>query len=110
MMLQRIIPKQCSKVSRSKCYSVIVPESWSQFGMSSSWRSNRTATTMTMSFSTVPLTDQEQQFHKEGIVDERGLVQFDTLHNMQVRSCRVFANKNLFARKMSENTYVVSIC
>ena len=30
-------------------------------------------------------------------MDERGLVQFDTLHNMQVRSCRVYADKDLFA-------------
>ena len=37
------------------------------------------------------------QWQHEGILDERGLVNFDTLHNMQVRSCRVFADKNLFA-------------
>ena len=43
------------------------------------------------------LTDAEQAFVKEGILDERGLVQFDTLHNMQVRSCRVYADKDLFA-------------
>lgn len=30
-------------------------------------------------------------------LDERGLVQFDTLHNMVVRSCDTFAEKNLFA-------------
>ena len=38
-----------------------------------------------------------EQWQHEGILDERGLVNFDTLHNMQVRSCRVFADKNLFA-------------
>ena len=43
------------------------------------------------------LTAAEQQFVKEGIMDERGLVQFDTLHNMQVRSCRAYADKDLFA-------------
>jgi hypothetical protein len=43
------------------------------------------------------LTDSERQFYDEGILDKRGLVQFDTLHNMQVRSCRVFADKDLFA-------------
>ncbi len=49
----------------------------------------------TMMMST--LTDSEQTFVKEGILDDRGLVQFDTLHNMQVRSCRVYADKDLFA-------------
>jgi hypothetical protein len=33
----------------------------------------------------------------QGIIDERNLVHFDTLHNMQVRSCQVFAPKPLFA-------------
>jgi hypothetical protein len=33
----------------------------------------------------------------QGIIDERNLVQFDTLHNMQIRSCQVFAPKPLFA-------------
>jgi len=39
---------------------------------------------------------QLTQFQGEGIVDERGLVQFDTLHEMQERSCRVFEEKPLF--------------
>ena len=43
------------------------------------------------------LSQQELQWQKDGLLDERGLVKFDTLHNMQVRSCQVFADKNLFA-------------
>lgn len=43
------------------------------------------------------LSQEEQEWHKKGILDERGLVKFDTLHNMQVRSCQVYAPKNLFA-------------
>ena len=52
--------------------------------------------------SSSPLSETEQ-WRREGIVDERGLVNFDTLHNMQVRSCRVFAEKRLFATYSEES-------
>lgn len=45
---------------------------------------------------------EEKALQEEGILDERGLVVFDTLHNMQTRSCRVFAPKNLFATYSEE--------
>ena len=48
-------------------------------------------------------SSQTEQWQHEGILDERGLVNFDTLHNMQVRSCRVFAHKNLFATFSEES-------
>lgn len=32
-----------------------------------------------------------------GIMDEQGLVVFDTLHNMQTRACTVYGERNLFA-------------
>jgi len=44
-----------------------------------------------------------EQWQHEGILDERGLVNFDTLHNMQVRSCRVFSEKNLFSTYSEES-------
>lgn len=53
-----------------------------------------TATTVTTPV--YDLTEQELQWQSEGILDARGLVNFDTLHNMQVRSCLVFADKDLF--------------
>jgi hypothetical protein len=44
----------------------------------------------------------EADFQALGLLDERGLVNFDTLHNMQVRSCQVYAEKNLFATYSEE--------
>lgn len=35
-------------------------------------------------------------WHALGYVDDRGLTVFDTLHEMQERSCAVFADKDLF--------------
>jgi hypothetical protein len=40
--------------------------------------------------------EQKTKFQEEGILDEQGLVNFDTLHNMQVRGCQVFAPRKLF--------------
>jgi hypothetical protein len=42
------------------------------------------------------LTPQEQVFYEQGILDERGLTVFSTLHDMQVNSCQVYAGKKLF--------------
>jgi hypothetical protein len=101
MMFQRqFLQKYASNVTRNKYHS-LVPEQWLRIVVGSL---NHTAAmpqhqqhfiSKKMMMST--LTDAEQQYFKEGIMDERGLVQFDTLHNMQVRSCRVYADKDLFA-------------
>lgn len=56
----------------------------------------------TRSLSSYVLTDAEKQWQSQGILDERGLVAFDTLHNMQVRSCQVFSDKNLFSTYSEE--------
>jgi hypothetical protein len=82
-MFHQTILKQARILARSKCRSF--PE----------LSSVRRVAPTSLRFST--LTPEEEKFYKEGILDERGLVQFDTLHNMQVRSCRVYAEKNLFA-------------
>jgi hypothetical protein len=41
-------------------------------------------------------TEQEQNFKQLGILDDQGLTVFDTLHDMQVNSCRVFKDNELF--------------
>lgn len=41
-------------------------------------------------------TEQEKHFQELGYLDERGLTVFDTLHEMQYRSCQVFADNELF--------------
>ena len=41
-------------------------------------------------------TEQENHFQEMGYLDENGLTVFDTLHEMQVRSCAVFAANDLF--------------
>jgi hypothetical protein len=88
-MFQRLLLKRTGVVARYKCRPIYSPE----------YVTHLLSTNVSISFSTktTALTDAEQQFYKEGIMDERGLVQFDTLHNMQVRSCRVYAEKDLFA-------------
>ena len=99
MFQRHLLQKYASNVTRSK-YQSLLPEQWLRVVVGSS---NHTAvfpqqhltSRRMMMMST--LTDMEQQYFKEGIMDERGLVQFDTLHNMQVRSCRVYADKDLFA-------------
>ena len=96
MMIQRQILQKY--VTRNTSHS-IVPEQWLRVFVGSrnhtAEKSQQHLISKRMMMST--LTDMEQQYFKEGIMDERGLVQFDTLHNMQVRSCRVYADKDLFA-------------
>jgi long-chain acyl-CoA synthetase len=36
------------------------------------------------------------KFREHGIVDDRGMLVFDTLHEMQVRSCQIYAQNDLF--------------
>jgi hypothetical protein len=42
------------------------------------------------------LTTREDKFREAGILDEHGLTCFDTLHEMQVRSCMVYSGNDLF--------------
>lgn len=37
-----------------------------------------------------------QNLQAEGVLDERGLVNFDTLHELQLNSCKTFASSELF--------------
>jgi len=37
------------------------------------------------------LSEHEQKYHDMGWLDDRGLTQFSTLHENQVRSCKIFA-------------------
>jgi hypothetical protein len=41
-------------------------------------------------------TEREKKFQELGFLDEKGLTTFDTLHEMQVRSCKVYAENDLF--------------
>jgi hypothetical protein len=41
-------------------------------------------------------SEQTKEFQKLGILDDQGLTVFDTLHEMQVNSCQVFAQNELF--------------
>ena len=41
-------------------------------------------------------TAQVEEFQKQGILDDQGLTVFDTLHEMQVNSCKVFTENELF--------------
>ena len=41
-------------------------------------------------------TAQTEEFQKQGILDDQGLTVFDTLHEMQVNSCKVFTQNELF--------------
>lgn len=47
--------------------------------------------------------EKEAAFQQEGILDERGLLNFDTLHEMQVRACQVFEPKELFGTYSEES-------
>jgi hypothetical protein len=49
------------------------------------------------------LTENEKAFQAKGFLDERGLTAFDTLHEMQVRSCQVFAQRELFGTYSKES-------
>ena len=41
-------------------------------------------------------SNRSQTLQAEGVLDERGLVNFDTLHELQVNSCKTFATSELF--------------
>ena len=93
MMFQRhLLQKHASNLTRKK----VVPEQWLRIVVGTFNHTTTTSTTNMMSTLST-LTPAEQQFVQENIMDERGLVQFDTLHNMQIRSCRAYADKDLFS-------------
>ena len=48
------------------------------------------------------LSEREQEFYAKGWVDERGLTQFKTLHENQVRSCEIFADNDLYGNYNEE--------
>ena len=48
------------------------------------------------SSSTTKLSARDQPFFEQGYLDERGLTRFETLHELQVRSCAVFRDNPLF--------------
>jgi long-chain acyl-CoA synthetase len=62
-----------------------------------------TASIRFMSTSITPLTENEKAFQAKGFLDDRGLTVFDTLHEMQVRSCEVFAPRKLFGTYSKES-------
>lgn len=41
-------------------------------------------------------TEQQQHFQQLGMLDDQGLTIFDTLHEMQVNSCQVYKENELF--------------
>jgi hypothetical protein len=41
-------------------------------------------------------SEREKDFQELGFLDENGLTVFDTLHEMQVRACKVYAQNDLF--------------
>jgi hypothetical protein len=41
-------------------------------------------------------SESESHFRDAGYLDESGLTSFDTLHELQVRSCKVFEGNELF--------------
>jgi hypothetical protein len=48
-------------------------------------------------------TKNEKVFQAKGFLDDRGLTIFETLHEMQVRSCQVFAPRKLFGTYSKES-------
>jgi hypothetical protein len=56
-----------------------------------------------MSTSVTSLTESEKAFQAKGFLDDRGLTVFDTLHEMQVLSCEVFAPRKLFGTYSKES-------
>ena len=50
----------------------------------------------------IVLTDHHKKYQGEGVLDEFGLTIFDTLHEMQVRSCQVFSERQLFGTYSEE--------
>jgi hypothetical protein len=53
--------------------------------------------------SSSPLPAELQKFREIGYVDEDGLTVFETLHDMQVRSCEVFSDRELFGTYSDES-------
>lgn len=53
--------------------------------------------------SSSPLPAELQKFRELGYVDEDGLTVFETLHEMQVRSCEVFSDRELFGTFSEES-------
>ena len=49
------------------------------------------------------LSEREQALQEKGILDDLGLVNFDTLHEMQTRACDVYAEKQLFGTYSAES-------
>ena len=47
--------------------------------------------------------DERAKYYAAGIIDERALINFDTLHEMQTRACHVFSPKNLFSTYSPES-------
>jgi hypothetical protein len=72
--------------------NVATTSSWS------SWTASGRCRSMSTSNNAFAWSEtNREKWLAQGIIDERNLVQFDTLHNMQIRSCQVFAPKPLFA-------------
>jgi hypothetical protein len=53
-------------------------------------------TTSFRCLSTSTTEEKQQHFQELGYLDKNGLTVFDTLHEMQVRSCAVYADNDLF--------------
>lgn len=61
----------------------------------SSLQTSRTASTISLpQVGSSPLIGEWKQ---KGIIDDRDLIQFDTLHEMQVRSCTFFEPRNFLS-------------
>jgi hypothetical protein len=74
------------------------------FRVGSSGTSFSAGTASLRSMSTnVSVTEDDKAFQEKGFLDERGLTVFDTLHEMQVRSCQVFAPRKLFGTYSKES-------
>ena len=56
----------------------------------------RAATTATATRSASTLSARDQTFFEKGWLDEHGLTRFDTLHELQTRSCAVFKDNPLY--------------
>jgi hypothetical protein len=54
------------------------------------------------STATISPATEHKQWIEQGIMDQDGLVIFDTLHNMQTRACMAYSQRNLFATYSTE--------
>lgn len=104
-------PTTSNSISLARRSVGTVPKAWTATAASSSLLSTTKTSSSSLSSSSSSsfrfqstttaavssqLTPQEQVFYEQGIVDDHGLTLFDTLHEMQVRSCQVFADRELF--------------